>query len=151
MKCWVKNVVSLLYYWNLPSAWGLWLSVPWLVPGSLPASVPWFIPSVLSLPFCKARHNCYNTLESGLWKQRLSKCGIKAELISFALNVILTFHLFIYYSKWAQTRDWCAPQKTITIQFIEINWKHCRDASFNSWPEIKMKWSVYWLIKRRHL
>lgn len=81
------------------------VAVPWLVPGSLPASIPWFVLSVLSLPFCKARHNCYNTLESGLWKQHLSKCGIKAELISFALNVILTFHLFIYYSKWAQSRD----------------------------------------------
>lgn len=146
--------MSFVSIWSSYS-WDLCLVVSLPVPDRFSSSVPTgFILAVLSLllSFLQsiASMLSYSSVRA-LETKHFSRCGIKARLIYFALNVILTFHLFVYHSKWTQTTDLCVSWKTILIQFIEINWKHYRDASFNLWPEIKMKLSAYWLIKRRHL
>lgn len=92
-------------------SWDLCLVVSLPVPDCFSSSVPTgFILAVLSLllSFLQsiASMLSYSWVRA-LETKHFNRCGIKAELIYFALNVLLTFHLFVYYSKWTQTTDLC--------------------------------------------
>lgn len=50
--------------------------------------------------------------------RNFGKCGIKAELIPFAINALLTLHLFMYNNKWTQSRD------------LWVSWEDCFDTVY---------------------